>query len=285
MTETPNDDNFAAAFEQLAELGDKPVPPEGVKPAEPPADDAGPPPQATIEAPLEGDEAPPLDDGDEPPASPKLSDDELLARFAQIVKQTEAAPQATDAPPAPPPPEPDIYSPEEKQILNEYEKDWPDVAKAEALRRKAEYRQLVNYVFQEISREINPVLTMVRSMSEQAHLDQLHQVAPDYDDLRDKVINWVGHQPAYLQPAYAHVIQYGTVDEVADLISRYRQATGQTQQTAPSPAPRRMETELPAATKKAAASLAPVSSKRSAAIRATDPTDFEGAFAEFAGKL
>jgi len=296
VAEVTETDNFAAAFEKLAELGDQ----------NPPADLS----ELAAEPPVEGDETPVDDtqgdssstddtqpddqDGesdesteesdDTPPETEaKLSDDELLDRFARIVKEKE--PPAAETHQVPPDQQQQpYYSEEETKFLQDYEKDWPDVAKAEALRRRAEYRDLVGYVFQEVAKEIMPVMDMVRTLSERTHLSDLHNTVEDYDSVRDKVIDWVGKQPSYLQAAYNHVIKQGTVDEVADLINRYKQETGTTTRTAPS-ASRKTETELPTATKQAAAALAPVSSKRSAIIAGQDPNDFESAFSSFADKL
>jgi len=279
-------DDFASAFDHLAEIGATAPEveiPETAPPVEAEAE------AAPVEEPVEEIEASADTDGspdNETPdetSSPKTSDDELLERFAKIVKQKDTpSPQETYVPEPAPPQE--MFSAEEQEFLKTYEKDWPDVARAESMRRRAEYRDLVGYVFQEVAREISPLLQNVRALSERTHLADLHNTVEDYDDVRDKVIDWVGKQPAYLQPAYQHVIQQGTVDEVNDLISRWRQETGARTQAA-APAKRRTETELPTATKQAAASLAPVSSKRSAVIQGVDPNDFESAFSEFAGKM
>lgn len=221
---------------------------------------------------------------------------DVLARLAQLVKNQPA--QATQPEPTQPaaPAQPevlaDIYSDEEKQVLAAYEKDWPDVARAEALKRKNEYRQLVDFVFRSIANELAPIVEVVRVVGERTHLSDLHQAAPDYETLRDGVIEWVKTQPAYLQPAYKHVIQQGTADEVADLVSRYKQATAQPAAAttpkgaaAAKPAASKPDTELPPAAKQAAAALAPVSSKRSAVVAPASPDDFEGAFASFAKEL
>jgi hypothetical protein len=286
-------DNFAAAFEKLAELGDQ-NPPEDLTAlaAETPAADETPavdePPPAdetsSAESTEESDES--TEESDEqdeaPPAQAKLSDDELLDRFARIVKEKE--PPAAETHQVPPDQQQQsYYNDEEVKFLQEFEKEWPDIARADALKRRAEYRDVVGYVFQEVAKEFMPIMDMVRTLSERTHLNDLHATVNDYDDVRDKVIDWVGKQPAYLQAAYNHVIKQGTVDEVADLIDRYRQASGASTRAAP--ATKRSETELPTATKQAAAALAPVSSKRSAVIAGQDPNDFESAFSSFAEKL
>lgn len=290
-------DNFAAAFEKLAELGDQAPPADLTSLSEPPADTQELPADDAQDGSTEADaEQPETDeastdgsaedaeefDEQEAAAQAKLSDDELLDRFARIVKEKE--PPAAETHQVPPDQQQQpYYTEEESRFLQDYEKDWPDVAKAEALRRRAEYRDLVGYVFQEVAKEIMPVMDMVRTLSERTHLSDLHTTINDYDDVRDKVINWVSKQPHYLQAAYNHVIKQGTVDEVADLVNRYKQETGVQMRSAP--ASRKTETELPTATKQAAAALAPVSSKRSAVIAGQDPNDFESAFASFADKL
>ena len=204
----------------------------------------------------------------------------MLARLAALVKQTPTKKEEPEPEPtAQAEPEPEIYTADEKALLDEYEKDWPDVAKAEALRRRAEYRDLVNHVFREVAKELGPISQTLRTLAERTHLSDLHEKVEDYDDVRDKVVDWVNNQPSYLQNAYKHVIQQGTPDEIADLVARYKNETAPTQ---PATTTRKTEAELPATTKQAVAALAPVSSKRSTVVQADDPNDFEGAFAAFA---
>lgn len=236
----------------------------------------------------EGDaeEAPSAQGGDE--------DADALARLAKLIAETQqqtyernkASEPKAEAPKQDD--EPALYTDDEQVALQEYEKEWPDVARGESLKRRAEYRQLVDYVFNEISNHIAPMMQAVHSLSERTHLQDLQSAVGDYDVVRDDVVNWVDTQPAYLQDAYKRVITNGTVDEVADLITRYKAETGrvqQPQQPAAARPARKKETELPATTKQAAASLAPVSSKRSVVPQGDDPNDFESAFAAFAGKL
>lgn len=286
-------DNFAAAFEKLAELGDQAPPADlqelnaeaPVADTETPADDTQDDSSVADDTQTEESDETTEESDVETPETPqaKLSDDELLDRFARIVKEKAPAADETHQVPHDQQQQP-YYTEEEAKFLQDYEKDWPDVAKAEALRRRAEYRDLVGYVFQEVAKEIMPMMDMVRTVSERTHLSDLQSSVSDYDAVRDKVIEWANNQPPYLRAAYNHVIQQGTVDEVVDLVNRYKQATGSAQRAA-APASRRMETELPTATKQAAAALAPVSSKRSAVIAGQDPNDFESAFTSFADKL
>jgi hypothetical protein len=278
-------DDFSAAFDRLAELGEKTPEDSQTAPAAQTEQPAEEPPAAEPPA-----EEPPAAEppAEEPPAEepaevtePQMSDDELLAKFAEMVRQPaqkepepQPAPAATDTP--------TIYTADEQKFLSDYEKDWPDVARAESLRRRAEYRDLVGYVFAEIAKEFGPLVGNVQTVLERTHLQDIHEKVEDYDNVRDKVVSWVDKQPNYLQAAYKHVIHQGTPDEIADLVSRYKREAGVAQTPSTT---RRAETELPQATKQAAASLAPVSSKRSAVIQGSDPNDFEGAFSEFAKSL
>jgi hypothetical protein len=261
---------FTAAFDGMTAPGEEPKEaPASVAEAAPPAEEPAP-----VEEPTPVEEEP-------PPA--KLSDDEILARFADLVKNQPKQ----DAPPqqAAPQPQPEFYSPEEAEILKKYEEEWPDIAKAEAVRRSAEYKQLVGYVFQEVAKEFTPLVQQLNSLATRTHLSDLQAVVPDYADIRERVIDWANapSQPTYLRAAYNHVIQQGTVDEVNDLITRFRAETGAVSQ--PAPTPRRAKpADLPAVAKQAAAALAPVSSKRSAVIQGIDPNDFDTAFESAASR-
>lgn len=288
------DDNFEAAFNLLANEDNPGAAASAVTDppaADPPAADppaADPPAAADLDPPAADPPAadPPAADLDPPaaPAAPTAqpASDDVLRRLADLVNKGPATPAVpAPAPAAPVAEAPALYTAEEESFLTSYQKDWPDVAKAEALVRRAEYRDLVGFVFREIAAQLNPLTQTVQVLSERTHFSDLTNTVTDYNDVRDKVVEWVDTQPVYLQVAYKHVIQQGTVEEVADLIGRYKQATG----TALSPpAPVAKDPELPSATKQAAASLAPVSSKRSVVPQQDDPNDFESAFAQFASK-
>lgn len=218
-------------------------------------------------------------------AAPPESQEDMLKRLADMLAETkQSAPSAQPTQQQPQATEDQLYSPDEVKFLESYEEEWGDVSKAEGLKRRAEYRQLVDYVFNEVAQQLTPLAQNLQIVSERAHLQDLQSTVGDYDVVREQVVGWVEQQPSYLQDAYKRVITNGTVDEVADLIGRYKRESSVTA-VQPEPVARKKETELPATTKKAAASLAPVSSKRSVVPQGEDPTDFEAAFASFAGKL
>ena len=279
-------DEFAKMFEDLAKLGDEE--PAKLTPIEEPAPVivGGEPPapvEATAEtvvdpAPAKGlDLVPPIEEpAPEPePVLQQPSSEDILARFAQIVRE-QPAPQQPVQPQAQERPQPaPLFTPEEIKELEAYEKDWPDVAKAEALRRRAEYSQLISYVFQQVSQRLAPLEQQTAGVSTRSHLNDLYTLIPDYDQVRDPVLAWVDQQPAYIKNAYMQVAQQGTPAEVADLVGRYKQANGVQAPVARAPA-------APAPqVRKAAAALAPVQSARSN-VAETAPEDFDSAFAAFA---
>lgn len=287
--ETPEVDPFTAAFEQMA-LNESDEPASGTEPK--PAEPAPAPVEPVAEVVEPNPEVPaaPAEPAATPEAavSSKEEQDALLARLAALVKEPpkEAAPAPAPAAEAAPAETP-MFSADEEKFLAEYEKDWPDVAKAESLRRRAEYRQLLGYVFEQVQSHYKPYIEMVSQLSDHVQLQQLQTAVPDYNDVRTQVVDWVDKQPTYLQVAYKHVINNGTADEVTDLINRFKTETGVSPaaQAAPAPVARKQATELPPAAKQAAAALAPVSSKRTAVTAQPELSNFDDAFAAFAAKM
>lgn len=211
------------------------------------------------------------------PVAEDDDDDGLLNRLADLVRKTEPKGEAAKKPETQPQEQQiPAFSPEEQQAIDDYRNDFPEVAKAESLIRRSEYQQLVKYIFDEVTRGFAPYLQQVEVLANKAHMSDLYTAVEDYDDVRDKVIAWVDEQPEYLQTAFRHVIEEGTPAEVQDLIARWRAATGTPAQQANEQQP--AEAELPEATKKAVASLAPVKSKRSVVPKSSNAEDFDSAF-------
>ena len=287
-------DPFSAAFAHLTVPGDTPAQPvdTSTAPAAQPADTvsgAAPAPEPAAAEPISAELDTIAPEVPEPAAPAAPPDEDILARLGNLLKAAPAAPAPVEQPApaaetAPAPAEPPIYTKDEETFLTEYQKDWPEVARAEALIRRAEYRAIVGYVFDEVQRALAPLQDTMGTLAARTHLTDLTGAVPDYDTIRDKVIDWVAEQPKYLQTAYQHVITQGTTDEVTDLISRWRAATS-APGTPAAPAAPKKATELPPATMKAAAALAPVGSKQTAPVSSgIDPSDFGAAFEAFAGK-
>lgn len=245
MSDTPKpaDLDFSKMFDDLAKIDHKndqnltPIPePEPVvlNADEPPAPVEEPP------APAPADEPPaPVD---EPPApaptpEPRLSTDDILSQFANIVAE-RAQPTPAPAAPAPAAEPPPLYSADEQAMLSSYEKDWPDVAKAEAIRRRGEYQQLLGYVFNEVAQRLAPLENLVRGTTERSHVQDLYTLIPDYDTVRDPVIGWVQGQPdGIMKQTYLNIVQQGTPNDVAMLVNQWKSANGVQAAPAAAPAP------------------------------------------------
>jgi hypothetical protein len=149
------------------------------------------------------------------------------------------------------------------------------------LRRRAENAALVEFVFTEIAKTIIPLKEMTETMAARTHVNDLETKIGKYDDsLRDQVETWIGTQADYLQAAYKQVIDAGTSDQVADLITRFRKETGSVTPI-PQPSGGKGGTELSTPAKQAAEALAPVETKRTVIEQQDDPNDFKAAFAKF----
>ena len=178
-------------------------------------------------------------------------------------------------------PQPIPLTEEETEAINTFITEFPQVAAAHQIITKRQIEAAVNYVLAEVASVLQPIAQQLNTVAQRSHLGDLEHVVPDYADVRQKVLDWVETQPDYLRTAFHSVIQQGTVDQVKDLIDRYRVSTGVVVQPAPTGGTQTAVTELTPAAKKAAAGLAQVSSKRSTATAST-PTDFDGAFESFA---
>lgn len=276
------DTAFEDAFASFA--NPDPVPAADPAPAADPDLDLDPAPDPDLDPAPAADPDPdptpaPAADPDPDPAPADAQTDALIARLAGLVKDVPA-PAPAPAPAATPPAAQDeLYDAAEKDFLVKYDEDWGDVSRGEGLKRRAEYRQLIGFIFEQVAAQLRPMADTVDVLSSRTHLSDLRGQVEDYDTVRDKVVSWVEDQPMYLQSGMKSVIQSGTADEVADLISRYRQATGETVGQAPTPP---ASVELSSDAKKAAAALAPVRTKRSAIPVADDPEDFDAAFKQWA---
>jgi hypothetical protein len=227
------------------------------------------------------------------PASPPIGDDEIARRLAALVKN--ASPEAP-RPQEPQPQEPalpPLFTKEDEDFLKSYDTEYPDISRAEMLRRRADLVQATRYIFSEISANLRPLVEQVQIMAARTHLGDIQQAVPDYAATREGVLQWVDQQPAYLKVAYQHVVKQGTPDEVADLIRRFKADTGAAtppaQQTPPASRAQAQPVQAPAidpTVQRAAAKLAPVATKRaSSSAQGTSKDDFDGAFSEFAKLL
>lgn len=235
------------------------------------------------------------------PADTPAAQPDYAAQIAALTAQLEElkkAPAPTPAPAAETPKPPPVYTDEEKKIVDDYLKEWPDMARGEALLRRGEYQQLVGYMFEQLRPRLEALEAGYQTSSTRTQYQDIVSLVPDYDAVRDATLAWIDTQPAYLKEAYQRVANEGTAKDVADLITRFKKETNYaTPATAPAAAapaaggavtapaagtPAAATGGLAPAAAAAAASLRVVKTSRSEPVTAPDPNDFDAAFKEFA---
>lgn len=237
----------------------------------------------------------------------------LRQQLAEANARLAAAPAPAAAPAAAPTPAPapapaaemPLYTAEETTALTAYRTEWKDVAAGEALARRAEYRQLVNFIHEQyrpIVEQVEALTVAQGTLSSRSQYTQLKDLVSDYDAVRDPALAWVDKQPPALKAAYQEVANNGKPEDIAALIDTFKKTTGWTAPAAAAPAasapaagmaaaPARAPAAAPAAAPVAApaaalsaeaqaavAALKPVSTARTEATAGTDPNDFDGAF-------
>lgn len=301
-------DEFDAAFAEL-EAG---TPPAAAPVAEAPAADpvvpAAETPPAEVTPPAEAPPAEITPPAAAEPAAPTVAP-EVAAQLAELQARLDAYEKPAPAPEAPPAPTepPPLYTAEEQAILDKYNQEWPDVSRGEALIRRGEYAQVVRFIFDQLAPQLAELADLRQAVdrtSTRTQYDEIVDLVPDYDDVRDATLAWIDTQPAYLKAAYQNVANTGTPQDVADLITRFKRETNYAAPAASTPAAQSGGTppagvapaapvapaaaspapnaSLPAAAAAAAASLKPVKTGRSEPVSAPDPNDFDAAFAEYA---
>lgn len=209
----------------------------------------------------------------------------------------EPKPEPLPAPAAKAEPEKPFFSPEDQSVIDEFNKDWPEAARAQELIRRKEYHYVVTHIFDEVAKAVAPIMQYVEAMQTTDHEGAIRSAHEDYDAVSEGAAKWVEDQPKYLRDTYQRVIKEGTAEEVIDLLTRYKDANGIA--TTASGATKKTEvvvdkpqggaagstagTASPKA-KEAAQRLSVVGTKRSTVgSAAADVNDFEGGFREALG--
>lgn len=219
-------------------------------------------------------------------AKAKPVEDPRIAELMAEVERIKAAQPKADEKAV------ELYTPEEKTVMEKYEADWPDISKAEELKRRAEYSQIVSHIFKEVSRVYGPALEYTQDRGVHDQYTDIKALVPDYDTVRDKTLAWVDTQPDWLKAAYTKVASEGTPDEVAGLISLFKKETSYVApaaSAAPATPAKSVAPAAPAtpalspAAKQAAAKLTVVKTGRTEAGTAAEDT-FENSFAGYAAE-
>jgi hypothetical protein len=245
-----------------------------------------------VEAAPAAEEPAPVEEPEETPDAKIARLEAEVAEFKKAPPTPAPTPEPVEAKPEPKAPEqpaapvePQWYRPtdEEAATLKRHEEQWPEISTAEALRTKVAVYNAVQYVFTKMGEVYGPVLRRFNdtadAIEEQLTLGALRSEHEDYDTIYGKVVAWVPTLPVAFRQGAERVMKEGTPEEVADLISTYKQSIAAPPSAAAAPAAKRTP-ELSAPAKKAAAALTVVGSKRSTPVTAIDANDFDGAWAD-----
>lgn len=254
-------------------------------------------PPATAEAPPATGEVPPAPEvppaAEAPPPAPDMAATvaQLQAELAELRKAKAPEPVKEEPPAAAPAPEmptlDTVLNEDEKKFLKEYETDWPDVKKGEALLRKAEMAIMREEIYREVAAAlrqviggVTPAIEGYTRSAEEAHFAAIQSKHADYSEkLVEEAAAWAAKQPPYLKQAYLQVLEQGTADEVIDLFAKFKEQTGRVAPQTPPPS----TPPKPVADPAKVSALTPVTSGRQAAVStAIDPNDFEAAWAQAA---
>jgi hypothetical protein len=184
---------------------------------------------------------------------------------------------------------PALYTADEQAAIAEYQKDWPGVSQGERLIRRAEYSSLVAHIFNEVKRVYDPLvqraLVTADNFESTTMVGEIRKAHADYTDaLHDEVVAWAGTLKGMRRAVAEKIIEEGEPQEVVDLISEFKQATGKT--VTPAAVTVKLAagsnvTDISEAAKKAAKAMGVVEGKRTAANTAEDdPNDFDGTWAK-----
>ena len=291
---------ISQAFAEFANVEDKSVATAPIVPVESAASVAVAAPVIADAAPVVAEVAPVVAQAaDAPviePAVPAVADEPVepvvaaepapvdTSQYDTIRAELDALKAAQAAQPAPAPaPAVPLYSADEVAEVTKYQTDWPDVAKGEALLRRAEYRDLVGYIFQQVEQRYAPALDYMQSRSGHDQYSDITALVPDYDSVRDAAIAWVNTQPAWLKSTLQKVTSEGSPEEVAGLIAMYKKETAYVAPVAAAAQVVKAAPALPPAAIKAAVKLAAVKSGRSE-IGTAEEEDFDTAFKTYAAE-
>lgn len=121
---------------------------------------------------------------------------------------------------------------EAQQILNTFYDDFPSLRKPLEVLLKKQRKDVRDELEREFTGKVDQKLQpIVKSLEEDAFEEHLAKIASGHNDWEEvtkseKFDGWVKAQPSYLRKAYEGVLQYGSAEEIVDLLWSYKEANG-----------------------------------------------------------
>lgn len=162
---------------------------------------------------------------------------------------------------------------EREQLYRTVEEDWPTIYKAQQLRIKEleeKFTKLLTESESRIKGELAPVTKTVQDVAQDRFLNTIYAVHADAADLLPEVDKWIATQPQFLQAAYNATLENGNAQDVIDLYTTFKGATGRNKPPEPPPAVDKTKEDR-------LAQMEAVKAERTSSIPVSED-DFEGAF-------
>ena len=201
-------------------------------------------------------------------------------------------------------PEPELYqyTEDEKKVIESYAKEWDDHDRAWTIREKKlthdltarlshQFTQALGTVLQQIEQGLAPVIQSQVESAEERHFSAIRKAHSDFDAVKPEVQAWIKTQPKYLQPHLQKTYDEGETDDVIELVTNFKTATGRPQPQVPGaqPSSKGAAPKKDAVPTHKAAELAPVDSKRTSveagSSGAKDMADYDGGFEEALARM
>ncbi len=128
----------------------------------------------------------------------------------------------------------DTEDPTTDEAIDAFLKEFPELAtpiqKMIEKATKTRSKELATDIEGRIEHKIKPIAQTVHESTVEKHLSALRSAHEDFDDIvkSGALQLWIDEQPRYMQPALQAVHDRGTTQDVIDLISQYKAATGKT---------------------------------------------------------
>lgn len=185
----------------------------------------------------------------------------------------------------------DFLDDKQKKAVELLHSEWSEVAApVQALIDANVKAALANYkreILGQVNQQLAPIQQVTAQSQEAVHWATIAAAHPDYQQVASALPGWIETQPALFRKSLEAAFNGGSAAEVVELISTYKQAIGSTGAAPAQPASSAAQvTPKAAPVSKAAlaATAAPPVAQRSKMATPKDPNDFEGAFAEAAGR-
>jgi hypothetical protein len=127
---------------------------------------------------------------------------------------------------------------EQKEALEEYERDFDIVSKMEGLKRDAAMAKLMKEIAsfkEDILLKLTPTQELVTEISRERevkdredHFAMIRDAHPDFEKFRDdgSILKWIETKPAYLKRGMLDVYRGGTAEEAIGLIQDFKLENG-----------------------------------------------------------